>query len=190
MSQATISSSCWHSADLALQKTDEWKRYEMIDGELCVTPAPHFGHQNAAGRIYARLLSWSDETGAGQPIFSPGLIFTEADRVIPDVVWMSKARLAASINDCGHLMSAPQLVVEVLSAEQANEQRDREIKLQLYALNGVQEYWIVNWRLRQVEVYRRHGAQLCAIATLLVGDAIASPLLRGFQCNVEHFFSA
>jgi Uma2 family endonuclease len=46
----------------------------------------------------------------------------------------------------------------------------------------VQEYWIVNWRLKEVEVYRRAEAMLQKVTTLLVADQLTSPLLPGFEC--------
>lgn len=46
----------WTTADIESLAADEWKRYEIIDGELFVTRAPHISHQGAAGRIYARYI--------------------------------------------------------------------------------------------------------------------------------------
>ena len=188
MPQSAASKIRWTSADLELLEADEWKRYEIVDGELFVIRAPHIGHQGAAGRIHARLLIWSDDTGLGKPFITPGLIFSDADNVIPDVVWVSRQRLPELVDEAGHLTGAPELVVEVLSAGNTNERRDREAKLKLYSVQGVQEYWIVNWRLRQVEVYRRETAQLKLVATLLSADEISSPLLPGFRCKIDRFF--
>jgi len=188
MSQVAINSIRWTIADLDLLAADEWKRYEIIDGELFVTRAPHIGHQDAAGRIYAGLLLWSEETGLGKPFMTPGVIFSDADNVLPDVIWISKERLAVSVDDEGHLTAAPELIVEVLSAGSTNERRDREAKLKLYSVKGVEEYWIVDWRLRQVEIYRRENVQLQAVSTLLAKDEMTSPLLPGFQCQVKRFF--
>ena len=75
-----------------------------------------------------------------------------------------------------------------LSPGVENERRDREAKLKLYASRGVQEYWIADWRLQQVEVYRRENATLRLIATLLANDEITSPLLPNFSCSVARFF--
>lgn len=44
-------------------------------------------------------------------------------------------------------------MVEVLSSGEENERRDRQAKLKLYSSRGVQEYWIADWRLKQIEVY-------------------------------------
>lgn len=188
MSQSTTDTIRWTSADLEVLEADEWKRYEIVDGELFVTRAPHIGHQDAAGRIYARLFLWSEETGLGKPFITPGVIFTDADNVIPDVIWISQARLATIVDDEGHLTAAPELIVEVLSPGSTNERRDREAKLKLYSLKGVQEYWIVDWRLHQIEIYRRENAQLQMVGTLLETDEMTSPLLPGFRCRIERFF--
>jgi Uma2 family endonuclease len=52
----------------------------------------------------------------------------------------------------------------------------------------VQEYWIVNWQLRTVAIYRRTEAQLQLASTLLVGDTLTSPLLPGFSASVAAIF--
>lgn len=69
-----------------------------------------------------------------------------------------------------------------------NERRDKEVKLKLYAYRGFQEYWIVDWRLQQVEVYRREKATLVLVATLFASDEFNSPLLPDFVCLVRRLF--
>ena len=71
-----------------------------------------------------------------------------------------------------------------------NERRDREAKLKLYESRGVREYWIVDWRIQQLEVYRRDQAMLRLVATLFAEDVLTSPLccLR-FSCPVARLFA-
>jgi Uma2 family endonuclease len=76
----------------------------------------------------------------------------------------------------------------VLSAGTENERRDREAKLKLYSERGVQEYWIINWRSPQLEVYRRQNVMLTLVCTLLPGDTLSSPLLPGFACAIDRLF--
>ena len=178
----------WTSTDLELLP-DNGNRYEIINGELFVTRAPHWKHQKACTRIANVLDSWSLSTGLGETVITPGIIFTNADNVIPDVVWVSKERLATLLDDSGHLTGAPELVIEVLSAGGDNERRDKEVKLKLYASRGVQEYWIIDWRLQQIEVYRRERATLILIETLFAHDELTSPLLPDFSCVIESVFS-
>ena len=109
--------------------------------------------------------------------------------MIPDVVWASNERLAIVLDDAGHLTGAPELVVEVLSPGADRDRRDRELKLRLYSSRGSQEYWIVNWRLQQVEVYRREQAKLVLVATLFATDELSSLLLPNFVCPVARLFA-
>lgn len=177
----------WTSADLDLLPESS-NRYEIIDGELFVTRAPHWGHQITTSNVGSELRNWSIASGLGKAVQAPGLIFSDADNVIPDVVWISQERLTMGLDQSGHLIVAPELVVEVLSAGAENERRDREAKLKLYSARGIQEYWIINWRSPQVEVYRREKAILTLVCTLFPGDELISPLLPGFTCSIDRLF--
>lgn len=155
-------------------------RYEIIDGELFVTRAPHRDRQDVVGQICTALNVWSFETRAGKAYTTPGLAISESDNVIPDVIWVSTERLAAPADESGHFTGCPELTVEVLSAGAENIRRDREAKLAFYAKQGVREYWIADRFARRLEIYRRDGAQLVLTATLPAEDAVTSPLLPGF----------
>src|SRR3989442_5252167 len=155
----------WTSADLAVQPDDS-KRYEIIDGELYMSRQPHWHHQRTCMKFCTALEAWSVQTGAGEANLAPGVIFADDDDVAPDVVWISHDRRATALGPDGHLHAAPELVVEVLSPGSLNERRDREAKLKLYSRRGVLEYWIVDWRTQQVEVYRREALALRLVATL------------------------
>lgn len=179
----------WTTRDLdAMPDDGGWKRYEIIDGELYVIRAPHLSHQDAGGSIYFELAVWSRQTRLGKPFQTPGVIFTPNDAVIPDVVWISNHRLANGIDDSGHLIVAPELMVEVLSPGESNEQRDKEVKLKLYSRHGVQEYWIANWQLKTLEIYCRTDIQLQLDRTLLISDTLMSPLLPGFSTSIAQIF--
>lgn len=179
----------WTIRDLdAMPDDGGWKRYEIIDGELFVTRAPHIRHQSAAGKLHVRLEIWSEKTGLGSAFQALGVTFTPNDAVIPDVVWISQVRLANGIDEAGHLTVAPELIAEILSPGKLNEQRDKEVKLKLYSLHGVQEYWIVNWQLKTMEIYRRTNTQLQLFGTLLMDDTLTSPLLPGFSTPIAQIF--
>ena len=177
----------WTSADLEALP-DNGKRYEIIDGELYMSKQPHWHHQFACGQIFSELQTWSKQTGEGQANLAPGVIFADDDDVAPDVVWISRERRDAALGTEGHLHAAPELVIEVLSWGLKNEQRDRDAKLKLYSRRGVQEYWIADWRMKQIEIYRRSDQALHLVATLLKTDTVTTPLLPGFSCLVATFF--
>jgi Uma2 family endonuclease len=178
------------SADLERFPRIEGVRYEIIDGELFVSTQPQWGHQYACSAIITALQIWNRQTGAGFAAGAPGLIFSADNDAAPDVVWVSRARLPALLDEGGHLRGAPELVVEVLSPGPVNERRDREVKLGLYSRQRVQEYWIVDWRARTVETYHHDGAALVLTATLTGNDTITSTVLPGFACPLASLWGS
>ncbi|MBI3972316.1 MAG: Uma2 family endonuclease [Chloroflexi bacterium] len=164
-------------------------RYEIIDGELYVTRQPSLEHQSVCVKVGTALDIWSTESEAGAVFTAPGVIFPTDEAVAPDIVWISRERLPLIRGADRKLHAAPDLVVEVLSPGQENAARDREIKLDLYSRQGVREYWLVDWELRAIAIYRREAAALRLAATLYDGDVIESPLLPGFRWPVERIFA-
>lgn len=177
----------YSSADLALMP-DNGKRYEIIEGELYVSRQPSTEHQYTCGQLFRFLEEWNERTRLGVATPAPGLILGEDDDVVPDVIWISRERYLMAVDTVGHLHSAPELAIEVLSPGKANEERDRQAKLKLYSRHGVQEYWIVSWVSQFVELYRREQAQLHLTATLYAQDVLESPLLPDFSCQVAKLF--
>ncbi|MEO1127670.1 MAG: Uma2 family endonuclease [Cyanobacteria bacterium J06639_16] len=174
----------WTVADLELLP-DDGRRYEIVGGELFVTRAPHWRHQNVSVKIVTALENWSAQSDLGEPAINPGLIFSAVDSVIPDVVWASHERLEKMLDDAGHLIAAPELVVEVLSPGPENERRDREAKLKIYSAYGVLEYWIADHEQRKIEVYRRNQGALKLVMSLYAEDELTSPVLPGFGVLVS-----
>ena len=179
----------WTSQDLELLPNDG-KRYEIVDGELYVSKQPHWEHQFVSGQIFALLQAWSAQTQMGMANLAPGVIFGDDEDVVPDVVWISYQRLQTALQADGKLHSTPELVVEILSPGNANERRDREVKRKLYSRCGAEEYWIVNWQERCLEIYRREETFLVSKCTLSEADTLQSPLLPGFSCRVGQLFSS
>ncbi len=78
----------------------------------------------------------------------------------------------------------------MLSQKPNDIKRDKEIKLKLYSNCGVQEYWIVDWKLQTVEIYICNQSHLTLEQTLLDNnDVIISKLLPDFSCEISQFFT-
>ena len=177
------------SSDLEAFPDDDDQRYEIIGGELYVSKQPHFNHQRVCSRLDYKLQHWIEQGGNGHVAVAPGVIFAEDDDVAPDLVWLSADRMAKTLEPDGKLHGAPELIVEVLSPGAANEKRDREAKLLLYSRRGVDEYWIVDWRRRRIEVFRPQEGRLALVGTLDESSTLTSPLLPSFTCPVASVFS-
>ncbi len=162
-------------------------RYELIEGELYVSTALELIHQRAIGRIFRAFTIYLDENAIGEILYGPGVILSDYDGVIPDLVYLSNER-RNQIATGTRIYGAPNLVIEVLSPGMQNMERDRKLKLKLYDKYGVDEYWIVDTRARAVEVYRREDARLQFSTTFVSDEAITSSLLPKFSCNVADLF--
>ncbi len=182
---------------------EDGSRYEMIDGALYVTAAPHSEHQAALDQIIVAVGNWYNTAGLGWPVSGAGVKLAVNVGVVPDLLWFSDERLPlATVNPQtgerdGKFHVAPDLAVEILSPGRENEERDRETKLTLYSRRGICEYWLVDRLLRTVEVdrllrtvevYRRDAAALTLAATLTPPDTLVSPLLPGFALPVGQIF--
>jgi Uma2 family endonuclease len=100
----------------------------------------------------------------------------------------SAARYRSALDASGHLRRAPELVVEVLSPGAPNERRDREAKLHLYSRRGVDDYWIVDWSVRTVDVYRQRDGRLQLVGRFVGDQPISSPVLLGFSATADDLF--
>ena len=154
------------------------KRYEIVEGDLLVTPAPRRMHQRIVTRLTRFLSAYVDDHQRGEVLVSPfDVVFSPFDVVEPDVVYISHAR--ESVLTEMNAQGAPDLVVEVLS--ETTEKTDRTIKLKLYGKFGVQEYWMINPEAPSAEIYRRGPEGLDLVAKLASTDALTSPLFPGFN---------
>ncbi|WP_036479540.1 Uma2 family endonuclease [Myxosarcina sp. GI1] len=178
----------WTIRDIPLLPQNDSVNYEIIDRELFVTRSPHHLHQRVCGKLFRYLDEWSESSGLGETIIAPVVILSDIDSVIPDVVWISQERLAQVEDKAGHLLSAPELVIEVLPPGKNNEDRNKEAKLKLYSLHGVSEYWICDRLSKQVAIYSRKNARLILVTTLLENDIITFSLLPNFSCLVSQLF--
>lgn len=168
---------------------DDGNRYEVIDGELFVSKAPHYLHQLVLAVVASELALWDPRRERGYFLPGPGIVFAYDSGVVPDLVWISRARLAHVLGDDGKLRAAPDLVVEVLSPGSANERRDLDVKLRLYSRQGVLEYWVFDRERQTILVYRRVDAALELATTLSAEDRLTSPLLSGFDVAVDALFA-
>lgn len=157
---------------------DNGKRYEIVEGNLFVTPAPRRLHQRIVTRLTRFLAGFVEDHKLGEVYVSPfDVVFSPFDVVEPDLVYISNARqsVLTEVNAQG----APDLVVEVLS--ETTEKTDRTIKLKLYGKFGVEEYWIIDPTGPAADIYRFGPEGLDLAAQLTAEDALTSPLFPGFS---------
>ena len=127
---------------------DDGQRYEVIDGELFVTPSPSYDHQAAVAILHRRLAEYLDRERIGYALMAPADVVFSPERLVqPDVfvVPLVDGRRPRSFGEAKRLL----LAVEVLSPSTARQ--DRVEKRALYREEGVAEFWIVDLDSRTFE---------------------------------------
>jgi Uma2 family endonuclease len=177
------------AVDLRLTNADieampeDGNRYEIIDGELFVSSAPHAVHQRVLMNIGYAFRVYLASQAIGEILPGVGIVFDEYDGVIPDLVFATDARIRQTLAG-GRFRAAPEIVIEIVSPGHSNERRDRHVKRNLYAARGVDEYWIVDPENRSVEIHSRDRG----FENLRGKDELTSPVLPGFSVPVSAFF--
>jgi Uma2 family endonuclease len=139
----------YYTADMVRALPDDGQRYELVHGELLVTPAPRAWHQEVVERIGRMVADYVREAGVGHAFRAPADISWADDTLVqPDVFVVDLAE--ARTLDWGR-MKTLLLAVEVLSPSTARA--DRFTKRRLYQEVGVPTYWIVDPERRCVEVW-------------------------------------
>jgi len=128
---------------------DDGRRYELMDGDPYVSPAPSTFHQTVSRRLQFALMALLEETRLAFVFDAPvDVILSPTDVVQPDLALVRSAR--RSIITQRAIEGAPDVVVEILSP--FGRDRDERLKYALYARFGVPEYWIVDPEVGHISV--------------------------------------
>mgnify|MGYP003576234289 CR=1 FL=1 len=164
------------TAEMVRALPDDGKRYEVIDGELLVTPAPSWRHQEAVLAMAMTLRPYVESYRVGRVIISPAdVAFDEETLVQPDV-FITPLVEGPRPREWSEVKSLL-LAVEVLSPSTARA--DRQVKLRLFRRQRVPEYWIVDVDARLVERWPPEGGRPEILAEQLEWrlDAVLPPLV-------------
>jgi Uma2 family endonuclease len=143
---------------------NDGNRYEILEGELTVTPAPSTKHQTASVNLLVLLSQYIKERDLGKLFHAPIDLILESTSVLqPDLLFVSQARRHIITERA--VEGAPDLVVEILSP--TTSRTDRVTKAQIYARHGVPVYWIVDPEREAIEIYLLEADGYRLAATLL-----------------------
>lgn len=137
----------YYTADMVRALPDDGKRYEVVHGELLVTPAPRLSHQELVGRLYRALAAYLEQERVGHVMFSPADISWAADTLVQPDVFVADLNEVRTMNwsNVRRLL----LVVEVLSP--SSLRADRFTKRRRYQEAEVGLYWVIDGDAQVVE---------------------------------------
>lgn len=172
---------------------DDTNRYELIEGKLFVSRAPHLDHQLLITNLLIAFGNYLKKYPVGIVVTTPGVIFSQKDAVIPDLVFATHETVKQSVAGedqkfDGKFVAAPELVIEILSYGKQDVKRDRIYKRELYGNYGVKEYWVVDGLFNAIEVYRLEGNGMSLFKRFEIQDAIETDLLKDFSLKLSDVF--
>ena len=168
-----------------LKIPDDKGRYELVNGELLMTPSPIPNHQRISGKLEFVVRKFVTENNLGEIFYAPCDVYLDNENVVqPDILFISKDRL--NIIGDKNIQSAPNLVIEIISENSVY--RDMVQKKRLYARFGVKEYWIVIPEEKEVEVYILKGEAYQLYKTYTKVDILESPSLKGLKIGLKEIF--
>jgi Uma2 family endonuclease len=162
------------------------KRYEIIEGELSMTPAPFTDHQRILGRLFRFIDEFARKNNAGEVFVAPtDVVLSMTDVVQPDILFVTKER--SHIITIKNIIAAPDLVIEILSESTAVI--DRTTKKSLYEKYGVKEYWIVDPENEDIECFSLKEATFTLMGSFKKNESFESVLLKGLTIEVNKIFN-
>lgn len=172
---------------------EDTNRYEIIEGELFVSRAPHLDHQRTITNLIITFGEYLKKNPIGEIFTTPGIIFSKDDAVIPDLVFATHETLERSVIQSGEKFegkfnAAPELPIEILSFGKEDIKRDRVHKRELYGKYGVKEYWVVDGLFNTIEVYRLEEKGLERVNRFEIYETLETPILPDFELKLADIF--
>ena len=174
----------WTEAEFysARESAPPGERWELVDGEVLVTPSPHWSHQRIVGAIYALIRAYVREQGVGEAFVSPLDVKLEPGIVLqPDALVVPSGELVRHSDIVQRLL----LAVEVGSPGSARH--DRVTKRPRYQRNRVPEYWIIDPVSQTIERWRPDDDRPELVAERLVWTPQGAT--APFELDIVQFFA-
>jgi Uma2 family endonuclease len=162
----------------------EEKPYQIIGGEIIMTPMASPFHQGIAGNLTDRLRPFVRSNRLGKILNSVDILFNDDEVYQPDLSFVKQSKIEGVKKD--KIETLPDLVVEILSP--SNAYYDLSHKKAVYAQYGVEEYWIIDPIAETIEILVNENGLYRTEALLRKPASLESAMFPGFSMTVEEVF--
>ncbi len=167
------------------EKLPEGSPYQLIGGDLVMTPSPIPYHQILIGKIFLKLSKYVEDKKVGMVLLAPlDVYFSETDTYQPDIMFISRERL--NIVGEKKIEGPPDLIIEILSPQTAYY--DLRTKKDTYEKSGVKEYWIVDPLQKTIEVFFNKEGGFKLVGSAKGEGEINSEILKGNILSLKEVF--
>lgn len=163
----------------------EGSPYQLIGGELVMTPSPTPYHQMVSMKLVVQMAGLVLEKALGIVLHAPVDVYlAETETYQPDILFIAHERLA--IIEETRINGAPDLVVEILSP--STGYYDLRSKFKVYEKCGVREYWIVDPQNKSVQVFCLREGKFALDQEVEQQGMVKSRVIAGLEVQVESLF--
>ncbi|MCL6559330.1 MAG: Uma2 family endonuclease [Firmicutes bacterium] len=167
------------------RKLPEGAPYQLIGGELVLTPAPGTYHQIISMKLEFQMVDFVSKNGLGIVLYAPiDVYLEETETYQPDIIFIAQERMG--IIEPARVNGAPDLVVEILSP--ATAYYDLRKKYKVYEKSGVKEYWIVDPEEKSVQVFLLKEGKFALDQEAAIQDTVTSRIIEGLTVSLESIF--
>lgn len=188
MAMSAVSPRRWTRAEidrLVDERLGYTPRYELVDGELLVTPAPSGRHQRLVFRLAQLLLPYLTEHKIGEIFLGPAeLPLVTGERYEPDLFVVPLVGGRRPPTPLGPTKAV--LICETLSA--GSSRHDRITKRRAFQRNGVPNYWIVDGDAEAFEVWHPDDERPAIVDERFVWSPVDTA--TAFELDVREFFAS
>lgn len=162
-------------------RLDDDQRYEIIDGNLLMAPAPDTWHQDWIGELHLLLQHHVKRHTLGKVFLSPTDVVLDSENTVqPDLIFVSAANVG--IIKQRAIFGTPDLLIELISP--SSVRRDRYDKKELYARFGVKEYWIGDPANKSLEILTLKEGRYELYCAAQVNGKLTSLVLAGLEFDL------
>ncbi len=159
--------------------------FQLVEGELIMSPSPSYFHQRIIMRLSVLIGSYLENHPIGELIGAPSDVQLDRENVFqPDLYYVSNER--RQIFDHQGAKGAPDLVIEVIS--DSSKRLDLGRKKRRYARSGVTEYWAVHPTEKEVHVYLLQQSVEDPARRFTEREVLESALFPGLQISLSKVF--
>ena len=160
--------------------------YQLVEGELIMSPSPNRFHQIVARSVFRLLDDYVRRKQLGEVYFAPLDVFLAADTVVqPDIFFVSVANRHLLVDEGVH--GSPDLVIEIISP--FNGRLEKKRKRPLYAQHGVREEWLIEPELEQIHRYDFATDLAKPVRIVDSDESFETSLLPGLTIKVADVFA-
>jgi Uma2 family endonuclease len=169
-----------------LNLPEDGNRYEVMNGELIMVPAPNTIHQDVSANVEYELKKFIEKHKVGKIYHAPiDVVLSETNVVQPDILFIAKQRFHIITEK--NISGAPDLIIEILSP--STGYYDLIEKKEIYEKYGVQEYWIIDPKKKRVETYNNIKSKFKLNQRLEKKGILKSQILDEFEISLENIFN-